>query len=252
MPFAPRRRRGFPGSKLYATLRLHVPVVTLNLMLINVAVFLLMILIPPLGRWILATGEAWPAAVLHGQVWRLFTYMFLHSGGAHLLCNMFTLFMFGSILENHVGARQYLTFYVVCGLGAAIVHLVSCVIGGAPNQLMIGASGALYGVLFATAFHFPDITVFMQFIYPIKLRHMVWIFGVASFLGSVGSSGSEISHITHLGGLLTALIWIFGGRWWNRFRGPRGPRGNRRNNRRRGLGGHVEELYDDPHWKLDQ
>jgi membrane associated rhomboid family serine protease len=70
----------------------------------------------------------------------------------------------------------------------------------------------------------------------------VWIFGVFAFIGSVGPA-SGISHITHLGGLLTALVLLLGPKWWNRFRGPRG--GGRRR-------GRVEDIYDDPHWRMDQ
>lgn len=246
MSYGSRRSRRLPGGEFYAALRQHMPAVTLNLLLINVAIFLLQILIPPLGQWLMESGAAWPVGVLQGQVWRILTYMFLHGGAGHLFFNMLTLFFFGPQLENRMGSRRFLLFYIVCGLGGGILHFASCAIGGQPDQYMVGASGALYGILCASAFYFPNMIVYLQFLFPIKMKYLVWIFGLMEFLSSVGSSGSGISHITHLGGLLTALLWLFGPRWWNRFKGPR------RGGRRRGVAGHVEELYDDPHWKLDQ
>lgn len=238
-----------PGRGFYAALRQHLPPASLNLLLINVGIFLLCVLIPPLGSALLKWGTAWPAGVLHGQVWRLVTYMFLHAGGGHIFFNMLTFYFFAPRLEHQMGTRRFVIFYFVCGLGAAFLHLVVSLIAGRADELMIGASGALYGVLCANAVFFPNSIVYIQFLFPIKMKYLVWIFGVMAFLGSVGGAKSGISHITHLGGLLTALIWLYGPRWWNRFGGPGGRGGGRR---RRGVGGHVEDLYDDPHWRLDQ
>ncbi len=232
-----------PGTGFYAAMRRHLPPASLNLLIVNIGIFLVMAVFQkPLGEWILETFSAWPIGELHGQVWRLVTYMFLHGGGSHILFNMITLYFFGPRLEEYMGTLRFTRFYFFCGIGAALLHLVVSVIAGQADTYMIGASGALFGILAANAIYFPNMVVYINLLFPIRMKYLVWIFGIFAFIGSVGPA-SGISHITHLGGLLTALVLLLGPRWWNRFRGPRG--GNRRR-------GRVEDIYDDPHWRLDQ
>ena len=171
-------------------------------------------------------------AVQRFQVWRFVTYMFLHGGGMHLLFNMLALFFFAGRLEDKWGSKGFLKFYFVCGIGAAIVHALFTYLTSEPFQAMLGASGAVYGILLAYALYWPEQKVLLYFFIPIKIKYLVVIFGLLEFMGTVGVSGDGISHITHLGGLLTAFIYLRG---WNKisnlfgggggFRGgPRGPR----------------------------
>ena len=151
------------------------------------------------------------------QVWRFITYMFLHGDGMHLLMNMFALWFFAPRLEMLWGGRNFFKFYFVCGIGAAIVHVIWGFIFG-KNDMMIGASGALYGILLAYAFNWPDDTVLMNFFIPMKVKYMVLLFGFVAFINSIGAraSGSNISHITHLGGLLTAFLYLRGWRFFKK------------------------------------
>jgi len=165
-------------------------------------------------------------AVWRLQVWRFVTYMFLHAGGLHLLFNMMALWFFAPRLEMRWGGARFLKFYFICGIGAAIVHTIFTFLfgnkviletGGATRgmEMMIGASGAIYGILFAYAFYWPDETVLLNFFIPMKVKYMVLLFGTLEFVNTIGGSGSNVSHITHLGGLLTAFLYLGG---WRMFR----------------------------------
>ena len=165
-------------------------------------------------------------AVLRFQIWRFFTYMFLHADGMHLLFNMMALWFFAPRLEMRWGAKGFLKFYFICGVGAAVVHSIFTLFFGAKTLLpdgevvrgveyMIGASGAIYGILLAYALYWPDETVLLYFVIPMRIKYMVLLFGLVEFIGSVNRAGSHISHITHLGGLLTAFLYLRG---WTLFR----------------------------------
>lgn len=241
--------RGFYGS-----LREHLPPATLWLLIVNIGIFIVSLVIIPLGNLLVQWGAAWPRGILHGQAWRLLSYMFLHGGAGHLLFNMLTLYFFSPRLEYHLGTRRFMTFYFSCGLGAAVVHTVASLFGGGANAFMIGASGALYGILMANAFYWPETTVYLNLLFPIKMKYLVWIFGLLAFLGSVSPQQGNISHITHLGGLLTAMLLLWGPRWLGR--GGRGGGGGFGGGggwgRRKQTPARVRSIYDDPHWKLDQ
>ena len=165
-------------------------------------------------------------AVLRFQIWRFFTYMFLHADGMHLLFNMMALWFFAPRLEMRWGTKRFLKFYFICGVGAAVVHSIFTLLFGAKTPLsdgeavrgveyMIGASGAIYGILLAYALYWPDETVLLYFVIPMRIKYMVLLFGALEFIGSVNRAGSHISHITHLGGLLTAFLYLRG---WTLFR----------------------------------
>lgn len=186
-------------------------------------------------------------AVQKLQVWRFVTYMFLHGGGMHLLFNMLALFFFAGRLEARWGIKGFLKFYFICGIGAAIVHAIFTYLFGKPVlyngelirgfQPMLGASGAIYGILLAFAFYWPDQKVLLYFFIPIKIKYLVVIFGVLEFMGTVGAAGSNISHITHLGGLLTAFLYLRG---WNKVSNLFGGRGGFRGG---GRGRRVVKRY---------
>jgi membrane associated rhomboid family serine protease len=153
--------------------------------------------------------ELMPSAVIHGQIWQLFTYLFLHSLSSfwHILFNMLTLWMFGAPIEQTWGTRRFLQFYFVCGIGAGICVVVANLAFGDPYQRTIGASGAIYGLLLAYGMLFPNQTVMMSFLFPIKAKYMVMIFGVIAFLSSF-QTGSTVSNLAHLGGMLFGFIYM--------------------------------------------
>jgi len=159
-------------------------------------------------------------AVFKLQLWRFVTYMFLHGSGMHLLFNMLALWFFGPRLESRWGTGGFFRFYFICGIGAAVVHAVFTLLTGQGGQMMIGASGAIYGVLLAYALYWPDHPVYLYFFIPMKVKYVVLLFGIVEFLNTIGTTGSHVSHITHLGGLLTAFLYLRGWRIFpNLFRG---------------------------------
>jgi len=149
-------------------------------------------------------------------LWQLGTYMFLHGGLFHILFNMLALWMFGTELERIWGTRYFLKFYLVTGVGAgALTVLFSLLPFGFAQQVhysnVIGASGAIYGLLLAYAIYFPDRPIYMYFVFPIPAKIFVAIMGAIAFLSSLGDSGG-VANATHLGGLIVAYLFLKSGR----------------------------------------
>ena len=145
-------------------------------------------------------------------IWQLATYMFLHGGIFHIVFNMLALWMFGAELERIWGTRYFLKFYFVTGIGAAtLTVLFSLLPFDFAQQLqasnVIGASGAIYGLLLAYALYFPDRPIYMYFVFPIPAKIFVAIIGAIAFLSSLSES-SGVANATHLGGLLVAYLFL--------------------------------------------
>jgi membrane associated rhomboid family serine protease len=136
-----------------------------------------------------------------GAWWTVVTYMFVHAWLAHLAFNMFTLWMFGPRLEQVWGTRSFVQFFLWCGLGGGVAHLIF-----APAAAVVGASGAISGVLVAYALRWPDEEVFLFGVIPMKSR---WL--IAAMIGMniifALSPGSGIDWSAHLGGM--AFGWLF-------------------------------------------
>jgi membrane associated rhomboid family serine protease len=150
-----------------------------------------------------------PAQVIRGAVWQLVTYLFLHSltSFSHILFNMLTLWMFGAAIEETWGTKRFLQYYFLCGIGAGIcVVLVNLAIGN-PYQRTLGASGAIYGLLLAYGMMFPNQTVMFSFLFPIKAKYMVMIFGAIAFFSSF-QGGSTVSNLAHLGGMIFGFVYM--------------------------------------------
>jgi rhomboid family protein len=181
------------------------------LIVANGAVFLLQKLVPTLDTWFWLS----PSLVLpwNLQLWRIGTYMFLHGGVTHLVFNMLALFMFGCAVERTWGTSLFYRYYFLCGLGAAVFAFIPY--GPFYDSPIIGASGAIYGLLVAYAVLFPynKIWVFMTF--PVEARYLVVAYGFLTFIFSI--TGSEgVAHIVHLGGLVTGFALL---RWFGFARG---------------------------------
>src|SRR5258705_11601643 len=158
-----------------------------------------------------------PHDVVHGQLWRLVTYMFVHAGVFHILFNMLSLWMFGVELERMWGTRYFLKFYFVCGVGAAMTTVLLSFVPGSFGQqlyysLTIGASGAVYGILLAYALYFPSRPIYYMMIFPIPAKYFVAIIGAVSLISSMSGPGGGIAHTTHLGGLVAGYLYLKGGR----------------------------------------
>jgi hypothetical protein len=131
----------------------------------------------------------------------------MHGGFFHLFFNMFILWMFGMELENMWGSKKFFTFYLVCGIGAGLIHLV---VGPlfAGVALTIGASGAVYGILLAFAMMFPDRMIFLYFLFPVKAKYFVGFLIIFGLFMGISGTQDGIAHFAHLGGALVAFLYI--------------------------------------------
>ena len=140
------------------------------------------------------------------KIWQLFTYLFIHGGIFHIFFNMFVLWMFGKDLESQWGKMEFLLFYFVCGIGAGLITVLFSVNSIVP---IVGASGAIYGLLLAYGFTYPNQMVYMYGLFPLKVKYMVLGLGAIAFFASLSASQSNVSHITHLSGMIIGLIFIY-------------------------------------------
>jgi membrane associated rhomboid family serine protease len=157
------------------------------------------------------TFALYPDFLLRFKVWQVFTYMFLHGGPFHLFFNMLILWIFGSEVEGTWGSKAFLKYYIICGIGAGIIHLLVQALLSQPGVGVVGASGAIYGVLLAFAMINPDreITFLLFFVLPvnIKAKYLVMtLAGLALFAGVFADDG--VAHFAHLGGLLVGYIYL--------------------------------------------
>jgi len=192
------------------------------LVISNVAVYIVYFF----GSWIkgepiFGSLELMPSAVIRGAFWQLVTYLFLHSltSFTHILFNMLMLWMFGAPIEETWGTRRFLQYYFVCGIGAGICVVLVNLAFGNPHQRVLGASGAIYGLLLAFGMLFPNQTVLLSFLFPIKAKYMVMIFGAIAFMSSF-QSGSTVSNLAHLGGMIFGFAYMktqFGSRIGGNF-----------------------------------
>jgi membrane associated rhomboid family serine protease len=152
-----------------------------------------------------------PGLVWHNYfVWQLGTYIFLHGDFSHILFNLLALWMFGGELENYWGSKKFLTYFFFCGIGAGISTVVATLLLTPQYQLIpvIGASGAIYGILLAFGWLFPSRLIYIYFLFPIPAKYFVIIFGFLEFIYFSRGGGGGISHLTHLGGLLFGLFYM--------------------------------------------
>lgn len=144
------------------------------------------------------------------EIWRWFTYLFLHGGFLHLLFNMFALWMFGSDVEERLGTPRFLKYYFITGAGAAVSVILVDLLAGR-GSLVIGASGAVFGILLAFGVLFAErvITLLLFFVLPItmKAKHFVIIFGVLEFFFGI-AGGSRTAHFAHLGGMAFGFLFL--------------------------------------------
>lgn len=148
------------------------------------------------------------------MLWQLVTYMFLHGGFFHIFFNMLTLFMFGNELERYWGTPRFLNYYFITGIGAGV-----CSWAVAPHStaVVIGASGAIYGLLLAYGVTYPNRIVYVNFLLPLKVKWLVIIMGAMAFLSSIGGAESGVANIAHLGGMVIGYVVLKGKEWWDKY-----------------------------------
>ncbi|RAV99388.1 rhomboid family intramembrane serine protease [Pseudochryseolinea flava] len=148
---------------------------------------------------------------------QLFTYMFLHGDFMHILFNMFGLISIGPILESTLGQKRFTLFYLVTGIGAAIFNIfISMFFPSASFGILVGASGAIYGILTGFGMMYPEMEVRLFFPpIPIKAKYLVFLLGGMTFL----FGPQNVAHYAHLGGVIFAFIMITVWRNQDRSRG---------------------------------
>ncbi len=145
--------------------------------------------------------------------WQIITHMFMHGGLMHIVFNMFMLWMFGTIIEQRLGSKRFLQFYLLSGLGAAICHqLVQYLefhtmgvdVLGIPT---VGASGAIMGILFAFAYLFPNAILHLYFAIPVKAKYAIAGLALIDLFGGISNNpGDNVAHFAHLGGMIAGFI----------------------------------------------
>ncbi|HTL06664.1 MAG TPA: rhomboid family intramembrane serine protease [Chitinophagaceae bacterium] len=209
------------------------PTVVKILLIINVAVFLAQQVMPGITEW--GSLHYWSSAAFRPH--QIVTMMFMHGGFTHLLFNMLVLWMFGSQLEHFWGSKRFFNFYMICGIGASIITLLSVPYTGMQyakaaaavspeytiaqifeiykqNYQALGASGALMGVMAAFAYLFPNTELFIMFIpVPVKAKYVIPAYVLIDLFGGLGYSTDNVAHFAHLGGFLVGFIIVL---FWNR------------------------------------
>ena len=153
------------------------------------------------GIWSLDSSKVPGAYGFH--LWQPLTYMFMHGSFDHLFFNMFTLWMFGAVLERYWGTRRFLFYYLVCGIGAGLLNML---IPGI--HVSVGASGAVYALLLAFGMMFPNEYIYLYFLVPIKTKWFIIGMVALELFEGVFRSYDGIAHFAHLGGMLIGLILI--------------------------------------------
>ncbi|MBR1415096.1 MAG: rhomboid family intramembrane serine protease [Prevotella sp.] len=223
----------------------NIPVVTKNLLLINIIVFL--------ATYVLGNqfdlrefGKLHFFLAPDFHLYQLVTYQFLHADFAHIFFNMFALWMFGCVIERVWGPQRYLIFYLVCGIGAGLCQELAQYVEFSSKGLLelgmndltpflvdtnmgqvrvpvglylswqgtMGASGAVYGILLAFGMTFPNERIFIfPLPVPIKAKWLICFYAVLELVLAYGSRGDGVAHVAHLGGMLFGLLLIL---YWRR------------------------------------
>lgn len=213
-----------------------------NLLFINIIIYIAVgYALPSMGINIMSE-----VALFHWESpffapWQFITHMFMHGSEGHLLFNMFSLWMFGSTMENYWGTKRFVNYYLLTGFGASILHyliinfqLIELRESISPENIevihnglypgtssvaiekyiqilttpVVGASGALYGILIALGMTFPDRHIHLYFLFPIKIKYLVMIFGSLALYRGIQANPDGIAHFAHVGGLLFGFITI--------------------------------------------
>jgi membrane associated rhomboid family serine protease len=143
-----------------------------------------------------------------GAWWQVVTYMFVHASWGHIFFNMLALFLFGIQLERHMGSTEFLLYYFVCGIGAGLVTIFFNSATGQGMIPVVGASGAIYGLLLAFAAFFPDARIFVFGILPIRAPVAVAGYAGIEIISQLVNPRSGVAHLAHLSGLAFGYLYL--------------------------------------------
>ncbi len=191
-----------------------------KLLIINVAVFLVCIIIKPLGDFVYNWFSVDTSSVGRMlQPWRLIGYQFLHSRHSigHIAFNMLALYFLGPTLERYWGSKRFLKFYLFCGAAGGVFYTMLVAIGALPGGVLIGASGAILGMLAACAILFPQFVVFI-FLFPVPIRVAAVVFTIF-YIFSIFTQGYNAGgNAAHLAGMAAGAFYVY---LWPRIKGGR-------------------------------
>jgi membrane associated rhomboid family serine protease len=201
-----------PSGGFLSTFLAHSPMVKLFLMA-NVGVFFFEMFFGSLRLgsysvelYIQNYLYLWPPGSANFFPWQLFTYMFLHGGFMHILFNMIALLIFGPALEMTWGSKKFVIYYMLCGLGGGLAHvLISPMIAGGAAPL-VGASGAIFGLLAAFGLMFPNQILLLNFFIPMKAKYAVMLYILFEIFSL--PSHDNVGHLAHLGGAVVGIIYL--------------------------------------------
>lgn len=186
------------------------PPVVKWLLIINFGIYIFAKLVPAVGQYIYEFGVVYPYSFSNIiQVWRLVTYQFLHDPGHiwHLVFNMIVLYFMGPFVERSFGSRAFLKFYLVCGAAGGIVYTLLASAGILEIGPMVGASGAIYGVMAAVAIMFPRMKVLLWGIIPMTMFWLVILVIIMSFL-NIAAGENAGGEAAHLSGLAMGFLYM--------------------------------------------
>jgi membrane associated rhomboid family serine protease len=192
------------------------------LLIINVAVFLVVIIIRPLRDLIYNWFQIDPTTLLRKlQLWRLVTYQFLHDPNSitHIAFNMIGLYFLGPTLERYWGSRKFLIFYLSCGAAGGVLYLLLVSVGFLQAVPMVGASGSILGILAACAILFPHIRLLIfPLFFPISIRTAAIIFGAIYFFYVITRAANAGGDAAHLAGMATGAVYVLSQSWQKRVK----------------------------------
>lgn len=210
----------------------NMPPVTKNIIIINALFFLAMYVTPRYGIDLTQMMGLHFFLASDFKIYQLITYMFMHGNFAHILFNMFAVWMFGRIVESAWGSRRFLIYYLICGIGAGLFQEIAQYIDYAASGMSaydsvnigtaiipmdtylnmlttVGASGAVYGILLAFGLSYPEDRLFIIPIpIPIKAKYFVIGYAVIELVSGLSSSNDGVAHFAHLGGMVIGFLLI--------------------------------------------
>ncbi len=157
----------------------------------------------PLVYWISLV----PGFINRGWIWQFVTYMFVHGSLMHLFFNMFALIMFGRIIERALGTREFLLFYFLCGILGGVVSYLFYLLQGVYGVAVMGASGAIYALLFLSAVLFPSARILLFFFIPMKMPYAVMLYVAIEVFSQVFGLANGTAHLIHLSCI--AIAWLY-------------------------------------------
>ncbi len=174
------------------------------LIIINICVFILINIFRNVP-WMMYLGLVPNLVLSKFMIWQFVSYLFIHAGLWHLVLNMLMLWMFGSVIENAWGSKKFLRYYFFTGIGAGLCSVIFAYNSAYP---VVGASGAIFGMLVAFAIMFPESVILLFFIFPMKMRYAAMVLAGINLFGALSNPGSGVAYIAHLGGGIFGYIYF--------------------------------------------